>query len=614
MKKILSCALVMLSMTSFSQTAQRKVLFIGIDGCRWDAIDAANTPSIDNLLTNSIYSENGLTEYKTWSGTGWSNMLTGVWHTKHGVSDNSFSGSNYTQYPDFISRVENFDANLSTYSVVQWAPINTKIIQSIDNEITVATDLLVKNSAVNILTNAYPDVLFVAFDDVDHAGHSYGFSASISEYIEAIETTDSYISEIITALQSRPNYSNEDWLIVVTTDHGGIPAGHGGGTLEERTIFNIYSNPNFTAQNLTRDTLTNISTFDEVHFNAATYAQPVDQTPFLFGASQDFTIEFWVNAIAYTNDPAFVSNKDWNNGISAGFVISANQGQYWKVNIGDGANRLDIQGGFIQPNQWHHIAVSFERNGLMTAYEDGVVVGFESMQNIGNINSGLPLTINQDGTTTYAYNFDGNMKDIRIWNTTIPDSIIVQWATIPVTASHPYYTNLLANWKCEDGSGSVLQDASINTNNCNVTGPINWNLNQTDTFMVYDYSATTREPDNAVTAIDWLCIPIQPIWNLDGKSWVANCATTLVEQVQEPTNFEIHPNPTTNQITIQFKDQHSQNNNVSLFDYTGKLLMHITIPPDRVDFQISLADFCSGIYFLQISNANGATAAKIIKM
>lgn len=510
---------IILYVSAKSQNPQRKLLFIGIDGCRWDALVAANTPNIDNLLLNSINSPHGLTFYETWSGTGWSNMLTGAWHTKHGVTNNSFTGSNYSQYPDFISRVENFNPNLNTISVAHWSPINTTIIQSIDKKVNVPTDLAVKDTAVAILTNANPDVLFIDFDDVDHAGHSFGFSPGILNYKQVIETTDNYVGAIVTALHNRPNYANEDWLIIVTTDHGGIPAGHGGGTLEERTIFNIYSNHGFTPQTFSRTTVANSSVFNEAHFNAGTYAQPANQAPFLFGTSQDFTIEFWVKAGTYASDPAFISNKNWNSGVSKGFVISAQQGQYWKVNIGDGTNRIDIQGGFIQPNQWHHLAVSFNRTGLITAYEDGVVVGFKSMQNIGDINSGLPLVINQDGTTTYGYNFDGSIKDIRIWNSVIPAATIVQWATIPLTSAHPNYSSLLANWKCIDGSGNVLHDAGISGNHCNVTGSLTWNSNQTTTFTAYDYSATPREPDNAVTAMNWLCVPIQPSWNLDGKSW-----------------------------------------------------------------------------------------------
>jgi hypothetical protein len=46
---------------SQAQTGTRKVLFIGIDGCRWDALQAADAPNLDNLLNNSVYSSDGLT-------------------------------------------------------------------------------------------------------------------------------------------------------------------------------------------------------------------------------------------------------------------------------------------------------------------------------------------------------------------------------------------------------------------------------------------------------------------------------------------------------------------------------------------------------------------------
>lgn len=506
-----------MSFFGYSQ-ATRKVLFIGVDGCRADALLTANAPSIDALLLHSIYSTEGLCAYKTWSGNGWSSMLTGVWHTKHGVTDNTFSGSNYANYPDFIHRMENFNPNFRTVTSVHWAPINDNIIQNADNENTYTTDLGVKNGAVNALANDNPDLLFVAFDDVDHAGHTYGFSPVIPQYIQAIETTDGYIGQIITAMQNRPNFANEDWLVVVTTDHGGNIAGHGGGTLEERTIFTIYSNPAFSQQQLSRNVLNNTTTFNEARFLPHTYAKPVNQTPFQFGATQDFTIEFWVKPDTFTEDPTYISNKNWNSGYNTGFVISAQQGKFWKVNIGDGTDRLDIQGGHMDQNQWHHIAVSFDRDGLMTAYEDGAVVGFEKMQSIGNINSGLPLVINQDGTTNYGYNLKGSYRDIRIWNAVIPDSTIVQWANIPLNTSHPYYNQLLANWKCDDGSGSILNDASPNNNDCNITGPMSWIGNQTNTFTIYDYSETTREPDNALAALTWLCVPIEPAWGLDGKA------------------------------------------------------------------------------------------------
>jgi len=602
-----------LTFFTFNSVTARKVLFIGVDGCRWDAVETANASTIDGLLVQAIYSGNGLTEYKTWSGTGWSNMLTGVWHTKHGVTDNSFAGSNYGLYPDFLTRAETFDSTLSTISIVHWGPLNTNIIQSADAEQIYATDLEVKTEAVNALNNDNPDILFVAFDDVDHAGHSFGFSPVVPEYIQAIEITDGYISEIITALHNRIDYINEDWLIVLTTDHGGIPSGHGGGTINERTIFNIYANDNFTSQNLIRIPISQSHTYNEAHFNAGSYAIPGNQSVFAFGTTQNFTIEFWVKASLYTGDPSFISNKDWNSGLNAGFVISAQQGQYWKVNIGDGTNRLDVQGGFLLPNEWHHLAVSFDRTGLMTAYEDGVVVGFDKMQTIGNIDTGLPLVINQDGTTTYGYDFDGSLKDIRIWNAVIPDSVLLDWATIPVTNLHPYYNQLLANWKCEDGAGNTLLDASSNANNCNITGTVNWNSNQTDIFEVFDYSGTTREPDNAVTALDWLCIPIQTAWNLDGKSRIPSCQSSSISSPMQQIEFDLSPNPISDKLNIVLGAPVDDKWEIVLFDFNGRIVFQESIPANQNRATIQFDQMSSGIYLLKIVEGKRYSTQTVIK-
>lgn len=600
-KSALNLFFILISICVSGQNS-RKVLFIGIDGCRADALTTSATPAIDNLLINSIYSLNGLCAYKTWSGNGWSSMLTGVWHTKHGVTDNTFTGSNYINYPDFISRLETFDSTLRTVTSVHWAPINDVIIQNADSERTYATDLEVKNGAVDALTNDDPDLLFVAFDDVDHAGHTYGFSPLVPQYIQAIEITEGYVAEIITALHNRPNYANEEWLVVLTTDHGGNMAGHGGGTLEERTIFTIYSSPDFVQQELNRTEIAVTDTFNEAHFNTMTYAQPVAQTPFLFGATQDFTIEFWVKADLFTDDPAFISNKDWNSGLNPGFVISAQAGQYWKVNIGDGVDRLDIQGGTLLPGEWHHLAVSFDRDGLMTAYEDGIVVSFDKMQNIDNINSGLPLVINQDGTTTYAFNFSGSYKDIRIWNAALPASTILHWANVPVTALHPNYNDLLANWKCENNLASVLDDESINNNDCAIFGPITWNVNQTETFSVYDYSTTTREPDNAVTVLNWMCVPIQPSWDLDGTSRVLPCSNVAVNENDYSLGMEIFPNPVNDFLTVKFGDLRSEKTNLKIYDSTGRLVFNQDEISERDEMEISALRFNSGIYILKVSS------------
>ena len=590
----------------------RKVLFIGVDGCRADVLDAANTPAIDELRAQAIYSPDALCAYKTWSGNGWSTMLTGAWHTKHGATDNSFSGANFSNYPDFISRLETLNPSLRTVSVVHWAPINNTIVQSVDNKLTHSTDLQVKNSAVEVLLTDNPDVLFVAFDDVDHAGHGFGFAAEVPQYVASIELTDTYIGEILTALRNRPNYADEDWLVVVTTDHGGNLSGHGGGTLEERTIFTLYANPAFTPQLITRQSVSQTDTFAELHFLPQSYAKPIDQTPFQFGTSQDFTIELWVKPEEFTGDPSFISNKNWNSGLNPGFVISAQQGKYWKVNIGDGSDRLDIQGGNMTAGVWHHLAVSFDRDGLMTAYEDGIVVGFDRMQAIGNINSPLPVVINQDGTTTYGLNLEGSYKDIRIWNAVIPDSVLIAWAGRAPTAQHPFYDQLLANWPCEDGSGAILQDASPHQNNCLITGPADWVSDQAATFTVYDYSDTPREPDNAVTAMQWMCVPAEASWNLDGVARIPECNLVPTTEPTQQIQVRLFPNPAQEQVSVVFSSPPAQSLDASVFSYTGQLVYRSSVAAQQTMLTIPTHQLPAGVYVLTLSGPDGSSSHSFV--
>lgn len=596
----------------------KKVLFIGIDGCRADVMMSSTTPNIQNLISQSIYSLDGLCASTTWSGNGWSTMLTGVWHNKHNVQDNNFTAPNFTAYPDFLTRAEIFNPNLRTISLAHWSPINTTIINNADVKTNFTTDLAVKNAAVAALQSDNPDILFVDFDDVDHAGHSYGFSSTVPQYVSSMQTTDQYIGEIVTAMKSRATYNNEDWLVVVTTDHGATDTSHGGPNLSERNIFTIFSNPGFTPTQIGRTVNQTPKTFNQLNFPAATFAKPVNQAPFNFGATQDFTVEFWVKPnVSYTSDPVMISNKNWNNGYNKGFNISGYSGQTYRVNIGDGTNRIDLNGGKLTTNQWKHIAVTFDRDGLVTLYEDGVVVTFAKMQNIGNITSGLPLTINQDGTNTYGLNLAASYKDVRIWNSALPANVIVNWANQDITASHPFYAQLLANYKMNETSGNTLTDSSLNSNNAAVTGSPTRNLDTNTTFTIYDYLSTTRETDHLPTVFNWMCIPVQSSWGIDGVNRIPACnnSTLSVNNLEKKQNeLIIYPNPASNEINLKFNST-DKNLTLNIIDAKGTLVSakELSSSNSQYNQKIKTENLPAGVYFVQIKGNLTSFSKSFIK-
>jgi len=222
--------------------AQNKVLIIGIDGCRPDALLKANTPNLDKLWKNGAYSFNTKTDEISSSGICWTGMLTGVWHEKHNVLTNSYKNPNIKEYPHFFRRIKQAKPELKTYSIVTWAPIH-KILQK-DDANMVKSPLLdrgVTSKVVRTIRKKDVDVLFLQLDFVDHAGHKHDFSAESKKYLTAIETADKQIGKMIKALKSRKNYENENWLILVSTDHGGSEFGHGKNIPEHTTTFFIAS-------------------------------------------------------------------------------------------------------------------------------------------------------------------------------------------------------------------------------------------------------------------------------------------------------------------------------------------------------------------------------------
>src|SRR5262245_45431169 len=87
-------------------TPVKKVLVIGVDGLRPDAMEAAYCPNFDQLIAEGAYSRRAQCEDLTFSGPNWSTILHGVHRDRHHVTTNDYSGNTLSQWPDFFARLE----------------------------------------------------------------------------------------------------------------------------------------------------------------------------------------------------------------------------------------------------------------------------------------------------------------------------------------------------------------------------------------------------------------------------------------------------------------------------------------------------------------------------
>jgi hypothetical protein len=219
---------------------KRKVLIIGIDGCRSDALQQANTPNIDSLVTKGFFTYDSWHCDITISGPSWSSIMCGVYHEKHGVTNNNYTGSHYNQYPYFPTRAKEIDSTFKCVQYTEWAPMSNSVYNDGWDTKIIGTDGYTQGTgaAASIqIQDPNVDVLFTYFDKVDLTGHSSGFSPGNPAYIQAIDSIDVQIGNILAAMRARPTYAQEDWLVLLTTDHGGTGTGHGGLSFEERHIW-----------------------------------------------------------------------------------------------------------------------------------------------------------------------------------------------------------------------------------------------------------------------------------------------------------------------------------------------------------------------------------------
>ncbi len=244
----LVCCLALTALPAAAEAPSRlspKVLLIGLDGIRGDALQKASTPTIDRLLANGIVDWDTrvvspeVTSSDTVSGPGWTTFLTGTWSDRHGVIDNSFKGRTAARAPHCFRLAKQSQPQLRTASFLDWTPLSQHVTSDADLDIVVTpsaasheydgADRALTLMAAAVLQNEPIDLAFVYLGAIDEAGHKFGFHPSVEEYTRRIATADAQLGQLLRAVRARNTFDNEDWLFVLSADHGGEGRGHGGG-------------------------------------------------------------------------------------------------------------------------------------------------------------------------------------------------------------------------------------------------------------------------------------------------------------------------------------------------------------------------------------------------
>jgi hypothetical protein len=250
--------------------SNRKALFIIIDGVPADVIERLNPPGIKAIADSGGYTrayQGGVkgiySETPTISAPGYNNLITGVWANKHNVVDNDIAAPNYN-YWNLFRLAETKSSRYHTAVFSTWTDNRTKLIgegleeagkikldHSFDglelDEVTYPHDTgrlfirkiddEVAREASRYILDRGPDLSWIYLEFTDDMGHKFGDGPKLDA---AVLHVDSLIQAIWETVERRAGTFQEDWLVIVTTDHGRdaeTGKNHGGQSDRERTTW-----------------------------------------------------------------------------------------------------------------------------------------------------------------------------------------------------------------------------------------------------------------------------------------------------------------------------------------------------------------------------------------
>lgn len=209
-----------------------------LDAARADVLEAVKHPVWETLkasqwaegysvawsvtATNEPYAE-------TNSGPNHVTIATGMLLRNHHIADNetiwTFNGA---ATPTWLERLGRHFPEMRTAFAFSWlpdlalAPVHGRfaIVCGNDENNNQALAAMLRRSEA-------PEAIMVYDDAPDHAGHEYGFYPYSPEYLTAVEHSLSRLGRLLDEIRTRPTFSEEDWLIVVCADHGGMAFSHG---------------------------------------------------------------------------------------------------------------------------------------------------------------------------------------------------------------------------------------------------------------------------------------------------------------------------------------------------------------------------------------------------
>ena len=215
----------------------RHVVVISIDGLRADAIEASGATNLQRMMREGAFSLQARTIMPSRTLPSHTSMLTGVTPAEHGITwnDEQVDAQGRVRVATVFDMADS--AHLHTAAFFAKAKFRHLIHSDAPDEVEAPRGLEVvlapriTQDVVQYLRYNRPDLLFVHLPDPDIAGHSAGWMTL--PYRWAVRRADAAVEQI---RRAAVRAYGDDFVMIVTADHGGHGRDHGTDAPEDVTI------------------------------------------------------------------------------------------------------------------------------------------------------------------------------------------------------------------------------------------------------------------------------------------------------------------------------------------------------------------------------------------
>lgn len=212
------CARAQTSVAKKPVPACKRVIIIGIDGLRGNAVNETEAPNLKAFMKKAAYSTTAQSTTPSNSGPAWGAIFHGVGPDIHKISKDN-PAADGVAWPSFVKVINQQRPKLKVGVYSSWEPILTETLEkSCVYDKFCATDGEIGPAAVNYIRTKRPDVFFVHFSIVDNTGHAYGYKSP--NYYAAIKWVDTWVGKLLDAAKGMGDFDKTTVLFVA--DHGGM--------------------------------------------------------------------------------------------------------------------------------------------------------------------------------------------------------------------------------------------------------------------------------------------------------------------------------------------------------------------------------------------------------